>query len=48
MSKVEISKRRYEELLDNSAHMNALEILGVDNWGGYVGRCNSCDKCELD
>lgn len=33
--KVEISKERYEELLEAEAFLQCLEGAGVDNWDGY-------------
>lgn len=32
---VTISKEKYEELLEDSQKLNALECAGVDNWEGY-------------
>ena len=32
---VEITKERYEELLEAYYFLNALEAAGVDNWEGY-------------
>ena len=32
---VEISKERYQELLDAETKLCALESAGVDNWEGY-------------
>jgi len=35
MDVIEVSKRRYQELLDAEARLDALEAGGVDNWEGY-------------
>lgn len=32
---VTITKSEYEELLDDSRKLSALECMGVDNWCGY-------------
>jgi len=32
---VTISKKEYEELLENQIWVRALEAAGVDNWEGY-------------
>ena len=32
---MEITKERYDELLEAELMMNALEAAGVDNWDGY-------------
>ena len=32
---IEISINEYEELLEDSAFLNALNAAGVDNWEGY-------------
>ena len=33
--KIEISKSRYEELLNAETFLECLEGAGVDNWSGY-------------
>lgn len=35
MSTVTISQEEYEELLERSMWLDALEAAGVDNWEGY-------------
>ena len=35
METVEISKERYDELIDIESFMLALQAAGVDNWDGY-------------
>lgn len=45
---VTISKRMYHDLLAESAHLSALESLGVDNWGGYVGYYVFCEECDAE
>lgn len=43
---ITISKARYNYLIRSEAHLNELEMRGVENWEGYVGsmfRCNQCD-----
>lgn len=32
---VTITKKEYEELLNDSAFLSCLEACGVDNWSGY-------------
>lgn len=32
---VEITKEEYEELVNNTRFLNALDAAGVDNWTGY-------------
>lgn len=43
---VTISKKRYISLLRAEAHLEQLEIRGVDNWSGYVGAVYYCNKCH--
>lgn len=33
--RITIDRIRYEDLLNTEAKMEALEIMGVDNWQGY-------------
>ena len=49
MATVTIPKERFEKLVADSAHLNALINRGVDNWNGYVGPgwC-SCPECGDD
>lgn len=43
---VELSPSRYEQLLRSEAHLEQLEIRGVDNWSGYVGSMFYCHECD--
>lgn len=43
--KITITKKEYQDLLDTQAHMDMLEGMGVDNWGGWIGRYQDCDEC---
>ena len=43
---ITITKKEYDELRSESAHLNVLESLGVDNWGGYVGPYVYCKECD--
>lgn len=42
---VTITKDEYRRLEEQAMHMWALEVLGVDNWQGYVGPKRSCEQC---
>lgn len=41
---VTISREEYEDLLRDSAFLQALEDAGVDNWSGYD---NACETFQL-
>lgn len=41
--KVTISRREYEQLLDDSKKLTCLEAGGVDNWQWYQESLQECD-----
>ena len=41
---VEITKERYEELLQSERELIALESWGVDNWSGYSEAMSSLEE----
>ena len=43
-----IAIMRYENLLSKEAHLEALQALGVEEWGGYVDEYVKCPKCSAD
>ncbi|QFG06670.1 host RecBCD nuclease inhibitor [Proteus phage Myduc] len=43
---VEITKERYEELLQAEDKLNALECAGVDNWCGYDEAMDALEEEE--
>lgn len=45
---VTISKKEYDELVNSSMWMSALEAAGVDNWGGYSEACVIYDSFKLE
>ncbi len=45
---VTITKKEYDSLRAESVHLSALESLGVDNWGGYVGPYVYCKECDCE
>ena len=46
--KVTISVDEYKRLLRSEAHLNELDIRGVDNWRGYVGDMFWCEYCDAE
>jgi hypothetical protein len=46
---VNISKKEYESLLDDSLFLNCLRRAGVDNWQGWDDACEEYhEKCETE
>lgn len=43
---VEVKKSYLRGLEEDSAHLEELEALGVDNWQGYIGRERGCNECD--
>jgi len=43
---IEISKERYEELLEEEKLLNALRNAGVDNWDGWDFAIDSLERIE--
>lgn len=45
---ITISEKEYVDLLKSQAHLSALEVIGVDNWQGYVGPTRDCAECSKE
>ena len=45
---VTISKEEYQELLENSQFLSALQAAGVDNWDGYEHAQDIVDEWDKE
>jgi hypothetical protein len=43
---ITISKKEFNQLVEDSNFLNALREAGVDNWEGYGYACESLEKEE--
>ena len=42
--KITISKKEYDDLLEQAEFLEALKAQGVDNWDGYEDACESVEN----